>query len=481
MKLDTLWDEATYKDCFADRPNDRATVGVRVRSCAEKFRLKKQKKPCSKWTKQQVISVETQAAGDPRVGELLTRIAEIQEELRSVAMGLEAPALEAMHYVDGTGPYKKKPKSQRYKEPKDPMKKQNIGSLIQTAKFIAQNPNQIAEIFRTQLFDEYIGMMMEQQQQSGGSLGLTNVTDGAASSGLGLAEDTTTDAPCGGMPEEAEEIISAASEGETADNQVSFDSIIGDFSLGGDDEVDDDLAAQLDAMEEEAGTNSDNTGGGSEDSTGGGSDDSTGGGSVDSGGDITDGCSEDSGQDSDGTGDKQEAQGAKKAAHRCRQLKPGYDGENRSKPPSIYPWSGEEILDGPITWELIERPDTGGATALRENSGSYNQDNTVRFNADLDAKAIKLDLPENALSVTAPATAPPSWPRDPDEKPSAENLPSFQEDGEITWKLVERPDIGAADAALRATARRQNGHIYKENDRVRFDKTHDAIAFHLWP
>ena len=89
----------------------------------------------------------------------------------------------------------KKPKSQRYKEPKDPMKKQNIGSLIQTAKFIAQNPNQIAEIFRTQLFDEYIGMMMEQQQQSGGSLGLTNVTDGAASSGLGLAEDTTTDAP----------------------------------------------------------------------------------------------------------------------------------------------------------------------------------------------------------------------------------------------------------------------------------------------
>ena len=78
MKLDTLWDEATYKDCFADRPNDRATVGVRVRSCAEKFRLKKQKKPCSKWTKQQVISVETQAAGDPRVGELLTRIAEIK-------------------------------------------------------------------------------------------------------------------------------------------------------------------------------------------------------------------------------------------------------------------------------------------------------------------------------------------------------------------------------------------------------------------
>ena len=41
------------------------------------------------------------------------------------------------------------------------------------------------------------------------------------------------------------------------------------------------------------------------------------------------------------------------------------------------------------------------------------------------------------------------------------------------------PRHRAADAAQ--TARRQNGHIYKENDRVRFDKTHDAIAFHLWP
>ena len=109
-------------------------------------------------------------------------------------------------------------------------------------------------------------------------------------------------------------------------------------------------------MEEEAGTNSDNTGGSETalvvavNSTGGSE------AAVEQHG----GGSEDSGQDSDGTGDKQEAQGPESEAHRCRQLKARLsDGENRSHTPSGWLELGKKSSMDPSPGSSSSAPTQG--------------------------------------------------------------------------------------------------------------------------